>query len=241
MPAGNVLGEIGKGHKVAFNILNYGRLKLAAMCSGGARAVDRRGGALRRGSAGSSASRSPSFGAIRHKLGGDGRPRVRGRSDALPHRRADRRGDSASGPAPAAVLAALEEFAIEASILKVAEQRDARLRRRRERSRSTAATASCATTRPSAHYRDARVNRIFEGTNEINRLLIPGMLVKRALKGGLPLIAAARQLQDELLAPPSPDTPGDAPLDAERRTVAGMKKVGARWCSAPRCRPTARS
>ena len=51
------------------------------------------------------------------------------------------------------------------------------------------------------HYRDARVNRIFEGTNEINRLLIPGMLARRAVKGGLPLIAAAKKLQDEILTP----------------------------------------
>jgi hypothetical protein len=73
-------------------------------------------------------------------------------------------------------------------------------------------------------YRDARVNRIFEGTNEINRLLIPGMLVKRAIKGALPIIPAARALQDELLSP-SFDPPGDGPLDAAAKAVAGMKKV----------------
>jgi hypothetical protein len=69
------------------------------------------------------------------------------------------------------------------------------------------------------------VNRIFEGTNEINRLLIPGILARRALKGGLPLIAAAKQLMDEIMAPPSMEAPSDAPLDAERRAVAAMKKV----------------
>jgi len=75
------------------------------------------------------------------------------------------------------------------------------------------------------HYRDARVNRIFEGTNEINRLLVPGMLARRAVKGGLPLIAAARRLQDELLTPSMPEPPGDGALETERRAVAAMKKV----------------
>jgi hypothetical protein len=74
-------------------------------------------------------------------------------------------------------------------------------------------------------YRDARVNRIFEGTNEINRLLIPGMLIRRALKGGLPLIPAAKKLQDEILTPSLPEPPSDEPLDAEARTVRSMRKV----------------
>ena len=75
------------------------------------------------------------------------------------------------------------------------------------------------------HYRDARVNRIFEGTNEINRLLIPGMLARRAVKGSLPLIPAARKLQDELLTPSMPEPAGEAPMEQELRTVAGMKKA----------------
>ena len=69
------------------------------------------------------------------------------------------------------------------------------------------------------------MNRIFEGTNEINRLLVPGMLARRAVKGGLPLIPAARRLQDELLTPTPAELPGDGPLENERRTVAAMKKV----------------
>ena len=76
------------------------------------------------------------------------------------------------------------------------------------------------------YFRDARVNRIFEGTNEINRMLIPGMLVRRGLKGEVPLVAAARALQDEVLsASPQAGGDDDAPLAAERRLVASFKKV----------------
>ena len=76
------------------------------------------------------------------------------------------------------------------------------------------------------YYRDARVNRIFEGTNEINRLLIPGMLIRRALKGDLPMIAAARRLQDEILTPSAATmSSNDAALDEELRAVSAFKKV----------------
>ena len=99
-----------------------------------------------------------------------------------------------------AVLAALEEFAIEASILKVAasEMLDFVLDENVQIHGGNGFVRDYPAER---HYRDARVNRIFEGTNEINRLLVPGMLARRAVKGGLPLIAAARRLQDELLTP----------------------------------------
>ena len=75
------------------------------------------------------------------------------------------------------------------------------------------------------HYRDSRVNRIFEGTNEINRMLITGMLMRRAVKGDIGLIAAAKALQDEIMAP-SLDAPGDDLLEAEQFVVRGFKKVG---------------
>ena len=75
------------------------------------------------------------------------------------------------------------------------------------------------------HYRDARVNRIFEGTNEINRLLIPGMLIKKAVKGELPLMAAAKALQAELTGPPAMPPVEEAGLSAESRAVTAFKKV----------------
>jgi alkylation response protein AidB-like acyl-CoA dehydrogenase len=75
------------------------------------------------------------------------------------------------------------------------------------------------------HFRDARVNRIFEGTNEINRLLIPGMLARRAAKNELPIIAAAKALRDELLGPPSMSESADGLLADELRAVESMKKT----------------
>jgi alkylation response protein AidB-like acyl-CoA dehydrogenase len=130
----------------------------------------------------------------------------------------------ASGHGPAEVLAALEEFAVEASILKVAssEAVDFIVDENVQVHGGNGFVRDYPAER---HYRDARVNRIFEGTNEINRLLIPGMLARRAIKGDLALIPAAKRLMEEVMAPPSFDGGTDAPLDAERRAVAGMKKI----------------
>jgi alkylation response protein AidB-like acyl-CoA dehydrogenase len=221
IPPGQVLGEVGKGHRVAFNVLNYGRFKLAAMCSGGARMVI--GEAARyAGDRRQFGQPIASFGAIRHKLAEmtirqfaveSMLYRTAGLIDAAaPH-----------DAAPGAVLAALEEFAIEASILKVAssEMLDFVVDENLQIHGGNGFVRDYSAER---HYRDARVNRIFEGTNEINRLLIPGMLARRALKGGLPLIAAARQLQDELLSFASP-AEDDGVLAAERRAVGGLKKA----------------
>jgi hypothetical protein len=125
---------------------------------------------------------------------------------------------------PAQILAALEEFAIESSILKVAgsEVLDYVLDENVQIHGGNGFVKDYPAER---HYRDARVNRIFEGTNEINRLLIPGMLMRRALKGGLPLIPAAMKLQQELLAPASLEMPGDGFLEEQVRAVGAMKKV----------------
>ena len=98
------------------------------------------------------------------------------------------------------MLQALEEFAVEASIAKVlgSEMLDYVLDENVQIHGGNGFVRDYPAER---HYRDARVNRIFEGTNEINRLLIPGMLMKKALKGELPLIAAAKALQDEIMSP----------------------------------------
>ena len=223
VPAANLLGEIGKGHKIAFNTLNYGRLKLGAMCSGGARMAigeAARYAAQRRQFGKAIAS----FGAIRQKIG-----EMVAREyaiEAMLYRTAGLIDDMLQDDhSPAMILAALEEFAIEASILKVAssETLDFILDENVQIHGGNGFVRDYPAER---HYRDARVNRIFEGTNEINRLLIPGMLARRALKGGLPLIAAAKRLMDEIMSPPSMDGAGDAPFDAERRAVTAMKKVG---------------
>ena len=222
VPAANLLGEIGRGHKIAFNTLNYGRLKLGAMCSGGARlAIEE---AVRYASQRKQFGKPiASFGAIRHKLG-----EMIARQyavEAMLYRTGGLiDGALAAGHAPAQILAALEEFAIEASILKVSssETVDYIVDENVQIHGGNGFVRDYSAER---HYRDARVNRIFEGTNEINRLLIPGMLARRALKGGLPLIAAAKRLMDEIMAPPSVESAGDGPLDVERRAVAAMKKV----------------
>jgi alkylation response protein AidB-like acyl-CoA dehydrogenase len=224
VPADNLLGEIGKGHKVAFNILNYGRFKLGAMCVGGARGAIAEAAkyAAQRKQFGQPIS---SFGAIKHKLGEMAVRiyaveavlyRTAGLIDAM----IDERGHSD----PAAVLAALEEFAVESSIAKVAgsEMLDDVLDENVQIHGGNGFVHDYPAER---HYRDARVNRIFEGTNEINRLLIPGMLIRRSIKGDLGLIPAAKRLQDEILSPAGPETPGDGPLDEQFRHVAAFKKV----------------
>ena len=228
VPADAVLGEIGKGHKVAFNVLNFGRFKLGAMCSGGAREAI--------GEAAKYASTRKqfgvaiaTFGAIKHKLG-----EMTARQYALEsmmyrtaglidQRIAGAPDKQADDPMP--MLQALEEFAVEASIAKVlgSETVDYVID---ENLQSHGGNGFVHDYPAEGHYRDARVNRIFEGTNEINRLLIPGMLMKKALKGELPLLAAAKQLQDEIMSPSMalPET-SDEPLLDETRACTVFKKV----------------
>jgi alkylation response protein AidB-like acyl-CoA dehydrogenase len=222
VPAGNLLGEIGRGHKIAFNVLNYGRFKLAAMSTGGARS------AIAEATAYAATRRQfgqaiASFGAIGHKLA-EMSIRVYAVESAL--YRTGGLIDAAIGQAgheTSTVAAALEEYAIESSLLKVAGSEmlgyvvD-------ENVQIHGGNGFVRDYPAERHYRDARVNRIFEGTNEINRLLVPGMLVKRALKGGLALVPAAKRLQDELVSPPPPAEETHDPLEQAGRTVAAMKK-----------------
>jgi hypothetical protein len=224
VPAGNVLGEIGKGHKVALNTLNYGRFSLGAMCAGGCRGIvtDSVKYATQRRQFGQTIA---SFGAIKHKLG-----EMIARTyaaESLAYRTAGLMdaalADSHDGSALPRVF---EEYAIESSIAKVlgSEVLDYVLDENVQIHGGNGFVKDYTAER---YYRDARVNRIFEGTNEINRMLIPGMLARRAIKGELGLIAAAKRLQDELLTPSMPGggSGESAPLSEELKTVAAFKKV----------------
>jgi alkylation response protein AidB-like acyl-CoA dehydrogenase len=231
VPAENLLGEVGKGHKVAFNVLNFGRFKLGAMCSGGAQAAVAESAkyAAQRKQFGQPIA---SFGAIKHKLG---EMTVRAyalesllyrtagmidtRIDATPHELTD----------GSAALAAFEEFAIEASIAKVAgsEALDFILDENVQIHGGNGFVHDYPAER---HYRDARVNRIFEGTNEINRLLIPGILARRAVKGDVAVIPAAKALQDELMGPPAMAGADDSPFGEERRAIQAFKKAALMVC-----------
>jgi alkylation response protein AidB-like acyl-CoA dehydrogenase len=225
VPAENLLGEIGKGHKIAFNVLNYGRFKLAAMCTGGAKATVAEAAqyAAARRQFGQPIA---SFGAIRQKLA-EMTIRVYA-AESMLYRTAGLIDAAIDGSHdPKVIAGALEEFAIESSQLKVAgsEMVDFVVDENVQIHGGNGFVADYPAER---RYRDARVNRIFEGTNEINRLLVPGLLIKRALKGGLPLIAAAKAIRDELTSPAgsagSRDAASSGLADA-RAVAAGVKKT----------------
>ena len=225
VPAENVLGEIGKGHKVALNTLNYGRFSLGAMCIGGARVAiaDAASYAASRRQFGQPIA---SFGAIKHKLG-----EMIARTyavESLVYRTAGLIDAALAGSSHdgASIAQAFEEYAVEASIAKVAGS-EALNYVLDENIQIHGGNGFVKDYSAERYFRDARVNRIFEGTNEINRLLIPGMLVRRAIKGEIPLIPAARRLQDEVMSPTlgSASSSGDQVLGEEMRVVAAFKKV----------------
>ena len=210
--------------QVAFNILNYGRFKLAAAAGGGGLAVIAEAAryAVQRKQFGQPIS---NFGAIKHKLG---EMTVRAYAvESMVYRTAGLLDSMLEGHGPqddGALLAALEEYAVESSILKVAgsEMLNFAIDENVQIHGGNGFVKDYPAER---HYRDSRVNRIFEGTNEINRLLIPGMLIRRALKGSLELIPAAKTLQDEVMSPPSMEAVGDGLLEEQTRAVAAFKKV----------------
>jgi alkylation response protein AidB-like acyl-CoA dehydrogenase len=228
VPVENVLGQIGKGHLIAFNILNMGRYRLGAGCVGGCKylLIDALKWALEREAFG---RKIADFGLIKEKLGGmvariyaleSMSYRTSGMIDAM------LKGiDRESTTTPKQTLEALQEYAVECSILKVigTETLDCISD---EAVQILGGYGFCSGNDVERAYRDQRVNRIFEGTNEINRLLITDMLMKRSLKGQLPLLAAAQKLSDEILGmAPLDETDNDTPLAAEALLVQGAKKV----------------
>lgn len=227
VPLENLLGEIGKGHHIAFNILNIGRFKLGAACVGGARnslqhAV---GYAKERKAFGKSISE---FGLIQEKLaecatgvyaGESLTYRTIGMIDAA---LADV--DTAAEGASREIQKRIEEYAVECSILKVwgSEMLDMVV----DHVVQIYAGYGYVEEYPAERaYRDSRINRIFEGTNEINRMIITGWLMKRAMTGQLPLLAAIKQIMDEVMSGPVAAEEREGPLAGEHKLLAGAKKL----------------
>jgi alkylation response protein AidB-like acyl-CoA dehydrogenase len=228
VPVENLLGEIGKGHIIAFNILNIGRFKLGAMCVGGARVSIESAVAYakQRKAFGKTIG---DFGLVREKIanmatliyvGESLVYRTVGMMDELLSQI-----DGASPDASRDQRKAIEEYAVECSILKVwgSEMIDYVV----DESLQIFAGYGFVEEYPAERaYRDARINRIFEGTNEINRLIITGFLLKRAMSGQLPLMPAIKKLMDEVLSGPSVSEDLEGPLADERKLVAQAKKLG---------------
>jgi alkylation response protein AidB-like acyl-CoA dehydrogenase len=225
-PVENLLGEIGKGHKIAFNILNIGRFKLGAMCLGGMKLALHESVryANERQQFGKSIS---SFGAIKSKLGEMAIRTWVG--EAMIYRTLgmieEGLGAVADSKDMDARLKAIEEYAAECSIIKVAlsEYCDYVTDEMVQIYGGYGYSADYPAERA---YRDTRINRIFEGTNEINRMLIPGRLMKAALGGRLALLPAAQALMDEILSPAMGSFDLDESLLAtEQKLAQNAKKV----------------
>ena len=224
-PVENLLGEVGKGHKIAFNILNIGRFKLGAMCSGGMKLMVQESVryANERQQFGKSIS---SFGAIKAKLAEQAIRTWVGESMVY---RTLGMIETGIGAVDAkdmdARLRAIEEYAAECSIIKVAlsEYCDFVADEMVQIFGGYGYSADYPAERA---YRDSRINRIFEGTNEINRMLIPGRLMKSAMSGRLALLPAAQALMDEVLSPQIGSfEDDDTVLAAEQKLAQNAKKV----------------
>jgi butyryl-CoA dehydrogenase len=213
VPANNVLGEIGRGHVIAFSILNLGRLKLGAFVTGGAKNILAQSirYAKERVAFGKPIAE---FGLIQHKLAEMAARLYAAESMSY---RVDGLLNQASGnldwnapDAAARVLKAAEEYAIECSLVKVfaSEMLDFVVDEGVQIHGGYGYHQDYLVERA---YRDSRINRIFEGTNEINRLVATGMLLKRAQKKQLPLVEAVKKLQTELLEPLNRDSSTSPP------------------------------
>jgi len=228
VPVENLLGEIGKGHLIAFNILNIGRFKLGAMCLGGGRVSIENaiGYAKQRKAFGKVIA---DFGLVREKIANMATLLYVGES--LVYRTvalmdaALSEVEKSAADAARQTLKAIEEFAVECSIIKVwgSEMIDYVV----DETLQIYAGYGFVEEYPAERaYRDARINRIFEGTNEINRLIITGFLLKRAMTGQLPLMSAIKKLMDEVLSGPSVAEDLEGALVEERKLVAQAKKLG---------------
>jgi butyryl-CoA dehydrogenase len=224
VPKENLLHEIGRGHIVAFNILNSGRFTLGASCVGGAKHVlmtaakytkERRAFGKQIGD----------FGLMKEKLAEMAIQILA--VESMVYRSAgniELMMSAATGDKVAHSMKVLEEYAIESSIAKVygSEMLDYVVDEGVQIFGGYGFHEEYSVCRA---YRDSRINRIFEGTNEINRMLIIQMLMKRALGGQLPLIPAAMKLADEILAGPSFEETPEGVLAEESREIANAKKM----------------
>ncbi|OAT80758.1 acyl-CoA dehydrogenase family protein [Desulfotomaculum copahuensis] len=223
VPVENVLGEIGRGHVIAFNILNIGRLKLGAGCSGSAKMAIGLAAkyALQRQQFNLPIAK---FGLIRQKLARMITEAYA--AESVIYRLAGMIEESMEDKATGAeIAAAIEEYAIECSIAKVfgSEVLDYIVD---ELVQIHGGYGYIQEYPAERLYRDSRINRIFEGTNEINRLIIPATLVRRAMKGQLALLPAAKALAGEVLnlRAAAPEEDG-RPLAEERTMLAMAKKL----------------
>ena len=222
VPAENLLGEVGKGHLIAFNVLNVGRFKLAAGCLGGMRptvgravqyARDRQlfgrrllDFALTRERIARMAARTYAVESVTYRAAGLIDGRLAGVHDD-----------------PDGVRAALEEYAVECSIAKVLAS-DGLVEVVDDLLQLMGGYGYIEESGAAAAYRDARIHQIWEGTNEVNRLLVPGMLLRRAMKGRLDLLGAARRAADAMLSGEA-GAADEGALGEELRQTGAMRQA----------------